>query len=41
MERSEENLIGGFNRFYLREASPLILMQFQITNICSVRIGVL
>ena len=32
---------GGFNQFYSRETSPLILMQLQITNICSVRLAVL
>ena len=45
LERSVENYLGwegwGLKQFYSREASPLTLMQLQITNICSVRIGVL
>ena len=30
---------GGFNKFDWRKTSALILMQLEITNICSVRIA--
>ena len=46
LKRSVENHIrvGGsrtvLNQFYSRETSPLILIQLQITNVCSVCIGV-
>ena len=38
---SRKTTWGGLNLFYSRETSPSILMQLQITNIYSVRIGVL
>ena len=39
--QQENSWGGGLNQFYSRETSPLILMQLQITNKCSVRIWVL
>ena len=41
LERSVRKLLGVLNRFYFCEISPLILVQLQITSICSVRIEVL
>ena len=47
LERSVGKLLGlkpvllARNQIYSRETSPLILMKLRITNICSVRIGVL
>ena len=40
LEWSVENYLGGLNMFYSPQSSPLILIQFQITDICSVRIEV-
>ena len=37
----QENYLESLNQFYSRETSSLILIQFQLTNICSVRIGAL
>ena len=41
MELSVENFLRCLNQLYSRYTAILILMQRQITNICSVRIGVL
>ena len=41
IERIEFKIMWDLNQFHLHDTSPLILVQLQITNICSVRIMVL
>ena len=41
LKRSVGKLQWGLNQFYLPETLPFVQMQLQITNICSVCIGIL